>query len=235
MRLHRFYVIQPLGEEVVIDDISLVSQLTKVFRYTVGDFVILFNGDGYDNWYSIQSISKKTISFIRTKSITSYIPNKNVTLYLSVIKKDAFELVVQKATELGVTSIIPILTSRSEKKNLSLSRLKKIATEASEQSGRGDIPYIGEVMTLNDALLTISPQQTPVMFTIDGEPLLQNIPTVTEKTSSSKVLLFVGPEGGFSDEDKERMKAKEFHEYSLGKTVLRAETAAIVGVSLFCL
>ena len=119
MRLHRFYVLQPLGEEVVIDDVSLINQWTKVFRYQEGNFVVLFNGDGYDYHYSLTSVTKKTCVLTRTKQTPSYIPKQKITLCLPVIKKDNFELAVQKATELGVTKIIPILSEHSEKKNLS--------------------------------------------------------------------------------------------------------------------
>ena len=142
MRLHRFYVSQPLGEEVVIEDSLTIKQWLKVFRYDVGDFVILFNGDGYDYSYSLQTITKQSCTLARKKHDVSYLPTKKITLCLSLIKKDNFELVVQKATELGVSTIIPIITSRSEKKNLSFERLEKIVREASEQCGRGDIPMI---------------------------------------------------------------------------------------------
>lgn len=221
MRLHRFYVVQPLGEDVVIDDVSQVFQWTKVFRYTAGDFVILFNGDGNDYCYSIQELSKKTCSLTRTKSTPSYIPKRKIALYLSVIKKDNFELAVQKATELGVTSIIPVLSTRSEKKHLSMERLQKIAIEASEQCLRGDIPHICEIISLEEALKTLPKEVYSIMFTMD-EPLL-----TTSNDSTSNTAVFIGPEGGFDEDEIALMKEHGLHGYSLGNTVLRAETAAI--------
>src|SRR3989344_4651486 len=157
MRLHRFYVLQPLGEEVVINDVSTIKQWTKVFRYKKADFVVLFDGVGSDGTYSIESISPKECVLLRAKVSPSYIPEKKVTLYVSIIKKDNFELVVQKATELGITTIIPILSERSEKKNLNEKRLQKIAIESSEQCGRGDIPTIMPIVSLSHVLQIPSP------------------------------------------------------------------------------
>mgnify|MGYP003532462070 FL=1 len=228
MRLHRFYVLQPLGEEVVIDDVSLVSQWMKVFRYQIGDFVILFNGDGNDYSYSLHEISKKSVTLIRTKSTPSYIPKRKITLYLSVIKKDNFELVVQKATELGITSIVPILSLRSEKKNLSLERLQKIATEASEQCGRGDIPLINNVTTLDTALSSLPPTTYSIMFNMNEKSLLP----LPKSTDDTELALFTGPEGGWGDGDITLMESANLHKYSLGQTTLRAETAAISACAL---
>ena len=228
MRLHRFYVLQPLGEEVVIDDVSLVSQWMKVFRYQIGDFVILFNGDGNDNSYSLHEISKKSVTLIRTKQTLTYIPTQKITLCLSVIKKDNFELAVQKATELGITSIVPILSLRSEKKNLSLERLEKIAIEASEQCGRGDIPTISPVITLEEALSSLSPTTYSIMFNMNEKPLLL-LPTSAQ---DMPLALFIGPEGGWGDGDITLMESANLHKYSLGHTTLRAETAAISACAL---
>lgn len=224
MRFHRFYTLQPLGEEVVIHDVSLVSQLGKVFRYTIGDFVILFNGDGNDYTYSIRDITKKSCVLTRRKSTPSYIPSQKITLCLSVIKKDNFELVVQKATELGVTSIIPIISSRSEKKNLVLDRLTKIAIESAEQCGRGDIPSISKVMNLKDALQNTSEDAFCISFDSGGRPFK----AIRHELANKEVILFIGPEGGWGDQDLTLMRNHHVEQCSLGNTVLRAETAAIV-------
>ena len=102
MRLHRFYVSQPLGEEVVIDDVSLVKQWIHVFRYAPGDFVILFNGDGYDHHYSLVTTTKTSCSLIRTKQFPSYIPKQQLTLCLSLIKKMLLNLLYKKQLNLAL-------------------------------------------------------------------------------------------------------------------------------------
>ena len=228
MRLHRFYVSQPLGEEVVIADVSLVKQWSKVFRYKKGDFVVLFNGDGHDVTYCIDTLSANSSVLVKTKSSPSYIPHKKLTLYLSVIKKDNFELVVQKATELGVTSIVPIISERSEKKNLSDERLNKIALEASEQCGRGDIPTISPIITLFEALKNIDSNNVTFVLQMGGVSL-HAARTQQRNTEMSPISLFIGPEGGWSEKEENLFKERGLVSVSLGATVLRAETAAIVG------
>ena len=231
MRLHRFYVLQPLGEEVVIQDVSLVNQWTKVFRYEVGDFVILFNGDGSDYQYSLDAITKKECALHFVKSSPSYIPSRKITLCLSVIKKDNFELAVQKATELGVTTITPILSSRSEKKNLSIDRLHKIAIESAEQCGRGDIPTITDIISLKKLPQNIIEADELITLSIDGVPLIERV-TLHNTTD---VVIFIGPEGGWSDEDTAYLVEYGAKPHSLGKTMLRAETAAIAACTLLCI
>lgn len=228
MRLHRFYVSQPLGEEVVINDVSLGNQWMNVFRYSIGDFVILFNGDGYDYTYSLLSLSKKSCSLIRTKQSSYYGKKRALTLCLSLIKKDLFELAVQKATELGVTRIIPIVSTHSQIKNISHERLQKIVIEASEQCGRGDIPIIAATTDLHTTLYELTDTEYPVLLQMGGTPLYD----VHTKKGGKEVVLFIGPEGGWSKEDITLMKDMGIPNYSLGETVLRAETAAIVAVAV---
>ncbi len=231
MRLHRFYVSQPLGEEVVIDDVSLVNQWTKVFRYNVGDFVNLFNGDGNDYTYSIDSVSKKQCTLAKQSSSPVYMPTKKTYLYLAVIKKNNFELVVQKATELGITDIVPFISERTEKKQLDTRRLQLITKEASEQSGRGDILTIHESIPF--ALLVEDLQHKKIasdrtfIATIHGNPLNEILCT-TSSSSNSPCAFIIGPEGGWNDVEEAYCKDANFIGVSLGKTVLRAETAAIV-------
>ena len=146
---------------------------------------------------------------------------KNITLYLSLIKKDNFELAAQKATELGVARIIPMLSERSEKKNVSLDRLEKITIEASEQCGRGVIPTISPIMTLEEALSTLSKATHPLYFNSNGDTLC------TQIAGKSDLSLFIGPEGGWGPFDLDLFQKNYVPSCSLGENILRAETAAI--------
>ncbi|MBP6948987.1 MAG: 16S rRNA (uracil(1498)-N(3))-methyltransferase [Candidatus Pacebacteria bacterium] len=229
MRLHRFYVSQPLGEEVVIENVSILKQWLKVFRYTKNDSVILFNGDGFDVTYTIEEITLQKGILVQNSKLASYIPTKKIKLYLSLIKKDNFEFVVQKATELEVSEIIPVLSERSEKKNLNKERLIKIATEASEQCGRGDVPTISDILTLKKALETMHKNEDTFVLQMNGI----NISETRTKNTSNTISLFIGPEGGWSVVEEELFKNMNIVSISLGNTVLRAETASIAALALF--
>lgn len=233
MRLHRFYVSQPLGEEVVIEDVSTIKQWTKVFRYTKGDFVILFNGEGKDITYSISSVGKTSVELLHMKQSPSLVPKRNVTLYLSLIKKDNFELALQKAVELGVTTIVPIISERSEKKNLSHERLNMIAIEALEQCGRGDMVKIKPIVDLKKLLGAESAQKNAFVLQMGGRPVQEALSSEFLKKNKN-ISLFIGPEGGWTEGEGKTFKEQSISSISLGNTVLRAETAAIVGAAYAC-
>lgn len=229
MRLHRFNVVQPLGEDVVINDVSLVNQWTKVFRYKIGDFVILFNGDGNDYSYCLTQISQKSCTLTKQSSSPSIIPTKKTYLYLAIIKKDLFELVVQKASELGVTCVIPLISERTEKKSLDMRRLSLISKEASEQSGRGDVLSISSPVSLEEITShleenSISPSQT-FAATLFGLPVTE---ILQQNVKRDTVAFIIGPEGGWTDAEEHFLEEKNFTRISLGATTLRAETAGIV-------
>ncbi len=231
MRLHRFNVVQPLGEEVVIDEVSLINQWTKVFRYTVGDFVILFNGDGYDYCYSLTSVSKNSCILRKESSSPSIVTAKKTYLYLAIIKKDHFELVAQKATELGITDIVPLITERTERKPLDLRRLSLITKEAAEQSGRGDVLTLHEPISLHnitEELLKygVSKERT-FATTLLGKPVWEVL--LDSPMRSDKPCAFIiGPEGGWTENEEKFLETNSFVRISFGPMTLRAETAAIV-------
>jgi 16S rRNA (uracil1498-N3)-methyltransferase len=237
MRLHRFYVSQPLGEEVVIEDVSTIKQWLKVFRYRKDDFVILFNGDGYNYTYALTNVSHSSCTLILSKKELSYIPDKKVYLCIALIKKDLFELVAEKATELCVTDIIPLFTERTEKKNINEERVHSILKEASEQSGRGDVPVLHDTHTLREAITFLSTQMVSAENTYPATLFGTEYKEIFFKNRlhplhDSPVAFFVGPEGGWTPAEEELFKEKGFTCVSLGKTTLRAETAGITCVLL---
>jgi 16S rRNA (uracil1498-N3)-methyltransferase len=139
--------------------------------------------------------------------------------------------VVQKATELGVAQIIPVLCERSEKKNINMERLEKIAVEASEQSGRGDVPIIGQIIELPDLLKSQFLPKEKMVLNFGGEYIGDTLQTKVSK----ELAIFIGPEGGFSEKELKDFASHKIPSISLGPQILRAETASIAVVSLLLL
>jgi 16S rRNA (uracil1498-N3)-methyltransferase len=223
MRLHRFYITETLRSDEVIRlaDPRLLHQWRTVFRFRAGQEITLFNGNGFEFHAVIEAVHKEGAEVKVGEKKLAYIPERKLTLCLALIKKDLFELVCEKATELGVSSIIPIITERSLEKNLNMDRLQKIVIEAAEQCGRVDVPAIGETQNLAGALASA-----------DGEVVVADMGGVSvEGVSSASSFLFIGPEGGWGEKDQELFAASNIKKVSLSETVLRAETAAIVGTA----
>jgi 16S rRNA (uracil1498-N3)-methyltransferase len=232
MRLHRFYIENSIEAKTVkIDDKELIHQWKNVFRYTVGGQVIVFNGDGYDYLCMITEIygGSAVLELISRKK--AFLPTKNIGLVMSLIKKDNMELVIQKATELGVSHIFPVIAERSEKKSLNMERAVKIAVEASEQSGRGDVPKIYEPVSLKELLSgeTLDEFDQKIIFHLKEDKF------VPEVINSDSVAIAIGPEGGFSDSEVDLFSQANFKKYSIGDLTLRAETAVMAGLSLISL
>lgn len=218
MRLHRFFVSENLNrvKEIRITDEKLLHQMRDVFRLKSGDEVVLFLGDSTNYRCKINVLSKKEGVFEKISEEKGFVPEIKVALLMAVIKKENFELVCEKATEIGVSTIVPIVTERTLAKNLNTERLQKIIIEASEQCGRGDIPELKQITNLE---LAITSYSNIIAFDISGTSSLPSF-----STSS----LLIGPEGGWSDGELELIKSKGIKLAKLGDTTLRAETAAIV-------
>jgi len=226
MRLHRFHVQENIGNQkhITIRDAELFNQLKNVLRYQVGTQLVLFDDTGNEYLAMIEKLQDGNAVFeiIEIKTKKPQGAKREVILYASIIKKDKFEWVVEKATELGVSKIVPIITERTEKKGLKTERLEKIIKEASEQSGRSNIPTLADIIDLSSALENIKGQC--IVFDPTGdEVIFDAVP--------DKIHIFVGPEGGWSDKELLYFKEKKVPIGSLGKQVLRAETASVAILS----
>lgn len=222
MRLHRFYVQEPLGEELHIDNRELVHQWSSVFRYKEGDSVLLFSlaTPSCDYEYRFEELQKGRARLSLVEKRSNVQPVKKATLFMSVVKKDTFEGVVRQATELLITDIIPVLASRSEKKSLNFERLNSIAKEAAEQCGRGDIPHIHPIISFKEAVGLVT--ENHVIFDSTGDDVTLN---------KEKEAIWVGPEGGWTSEELQLFREKGGSLSRLGNATLKADTAAVVGMT----
>ncbi len=243
MRLHRFFVNEMVGgrAKIVISDEDLLHQWKKVFRLVPHDNVIIFDGSGNDYQCKIETLSKERAELAVGAPRNIPATKKDLWLFVALIKKDHFEWVVEKGTELGVSHFVPIIAERSEKKDLNMERLSKIAKEASEQSGRGTVPEIHAVMSLEDAVASdisgmagdISrnvAKNSPNKIALDpkGVALMREDFENKEPTA-----LFIGPEGGWSEDELALFASKKVLVKNMGQQILRAETASIASATLF--
>lgn len=262
MRLHRFYISEKIGSknEITVHSDELVNQISRVFRLKKGDSVILFDGSGFDFECTIfdfgesdekvavirprlQLASSRVVTLnVGKKEESRFMPvrdSREIILCAAVVKKDTFEWIVEKATELGVTRIIPVMAERSEKKNLNEARLKKIAIEASEQSGRGNVPEIHKILSLKEAIAWASKNNiSATVFHTEGTTYggATSIGAASVSTPVSvPVSIFIGPEGGWSPDEVEMFHKNNMPVVSLGNQVLRAETAVVAALSLVIL
>jgi 16S rRNA (uracil1498-N3)-methyltransferase len=223
---HRFFSQEKLGTKSSkhISHGPLVNQLKNVFRLSVGDKVILFDSSGFDSVAVIEGYEKDTVSFSIVETfLNTTKPSREIFLFASIVKKDTFEWIAQKATELGVSHIVPIMSERSEKKNLNDERLKKIIIEASEQSGRSTIPQLHEIINLESALEKFSNIQS-IAWDIHAEKFVS-------QDLADVVGMYIGPEGGWTAHELELFLKHNIMTRSLGPQVLRAETAVIATLS----
>lgn len=225
MRLHRFFAeekIPQAGEFPVVNE-TLLNQWRNVLRMREGDRAILFSGDGSESLCEFVLLSKKNavLKVIETKK--GLVPAREVTLYIALIKKDNFEFVLEKATELGVSHIVPVQADRSEKKGVNYERAEKILHEASEQSGRAVIPTLGEIIDIKKIPNEI------VVFDPRGKMSAREY---FAKHTTAPISVFIGPEGGFTDDEIVFFQTHKIPIVTTGEQILRAETAAIVALTL---
>lgn len=223
MKIHRF--IAPLTyteKTLVIRDPELVHQIHRVLRLTAGEQVLFGDGSGKEAHTVLTTVSKSLVEAeILSFSQNENEPAKSVTLYVALLKKDNFELAIQKAVESGVSRIVPLLTQRTVKIGLNEERIKSIIKEAAEQSGRGILPILESPQPFAEALEKMDPKNT-VFFDLGGNEL-------TNEESEKATALCIGPEGGFTPEEHSLAEHHGCQIRNLGKLTLRGETAAIVG------
>lgn len=238
--MYRFYIGNGRIEEPLIyltgGD---VNHIKNVLRMKCGEKVIVCNTKGIDYYCKIKQIAEEIQLEIEemTESKTE-LPTK-ITLFQGLPKKDKMELIIQKAVELGAFSIVPVITKRTivkledkKKEQKKLERWQAIAESAAKQSSRGIIPKILPIVSFKEALT----QAKELDFTIIPYELAQgmiatkNCIEEIKKTQSAGI--FIGPEGGFEAEEIEHAKQIGAVPISLGKRILRTETAGLTILSI---
>lgn len=247
----RFYNPENLtiGATIKLSD-NAAAHATRVLRLEVSDGIVLFNGDGNDYACAITSIKKNEVLVIVKTfvNITNESP-LNITLLQGISSGDRMDYTIQKAVELGVTAIVPIITTRSvvklsnERAEKRLAHWQHIVHAACEQSGRAFVPTVATPLTLSAWLATTpSPFKgvgwgegktppTRILLNPIGALRLSELPKPTDNIELRIVELLVGAEGGLSQSEIDTALSHGFKSVVLGARILRTETAALTAIA----
>ena len=219
---------------------SDVNHVRNVLRMEVGEEIVICDGEGVFHTCVIKEISKEQVEaqILESKEAETELKTK-ITLFQGLPKKDKMELIIQKAVELGVHEIVPVSTrfcvakiedAKKEKKKLE--RWQEIAKAAAKQSGRGMIPQIKPVMTYKEALKAASGMDRAVIPYEKAEGMKAAVEEVGKMAKCQSVGIFIGPEGGFAEEEIQSALDTGVTPISLGKRILRTETAGLCILSV---
>jgi 16S rRNA (uracil1498-N3)-methyltransferase len=234
----RFYVPAPIIENDLLKiGGNEARHIRRVLRLKTGDEIIVFDGLGKEYEGVIdEEGSFSVVIKVHNISASGKESPLEVTLAQSLLKGEKMDTLIQKATELGVKEILPFLSSRSVPLLGKSARLKRhrrwerIAIEASKQCGRGVVPKIEPLRDYSEMLQTSSSGSLRlILWEKEGAKLKKVLERSIEKT---KIFFIIGPEGGFSQEEVEEAKKTGFTTVSLGKRILRAETASLCFLSI---
>lgn len=204
--------------------------LARVLRCRAGDPVFLYDDKGNSYSSVITAVSSREVSAELIEKIDFHPESPlHVTLLQGLLKGEKMDLIIQKATELGVKEIVPVITERSQvRETRKMARWIKIAEEASRQAGRNTVPVIRQTTEFDD--LGGIPLPGGIIFWEQGGEGLDD--TLKMFRGRKSISLFAGPEGGFSQREIEAAVEKGFVRATLGGRILRAETAAIAAMAI---
>ncbi|WP_372971338.1 16S rRNA (uracil(1498)-N(3))-methyltransferase [Marinobacter sp.] len=234
MRIPRIYTDSPLSEGATAElDDSAAQHVGRVLRMQPGQELLLFNGDGNDYPATISESGKKRVQVQVGNPVTSTTESPlEIVLGQTLSKGDRMDYAVQKATEMGVTRIVPLTTERcdvklrGDREDKRLRHWQSVATSAAEQCGRARVPDILPVMTVTDWLDHTSDCDLRLVLHHRTEQSLNTL------AKPSRVALMIGPEGGLSPEEIATAETAGFLPVALGPRVLRTETAPVAAMAL---
>lgn len=226
----RLYITEPLtiGRHITLAD-NQAHYLVNVMRVSVGDHISLFNGQDGQWRAEVETIHKKHITLQPREQTRPQSASPDIWLAFAPIKNKS-ELVVEKATELGATKLLPVVTRHAVVRSVNIEKLTAHAIEASEQCERLDVPTLETHKDLS-YLLGNWPKDRLLLYgdeSGDGAPL----PSLLKELPVQKLALLIGPEGGFASEEFEMLRTCDFAKgFGMGPRILRADTAAVAALS----
>lgn len=228
--LVRLYIKDKLEKkrQIICLDEKQSHYLVNVLRLRVGDEFFVFDGSSGEYKAEITDLNKRAVTALLTEKVCEMQKSPDIWLLFAPLKKDKTDIVIQKATELGVRKIIPVQTAYTNAEKVRTERFELQAAEAAEQCRRLDIPDISAALSLDKALENWDNERT--LFFLDERGLGKKVRETM--LNSPKAAILVGPEGGFSLAEAEKLRKLPFvKSISLGSRILRAETAVIAALS----
>ncbi|MFC2039452.1 RsmE family RNA methyltransferase [Chloroflexota bacterium] len=234
--MHRFFVApQWIDQDNVVINGKQVHQLRDVLRMKPGDCITVLDNTGWEYDVELKRLTRDGVEgMVRGKSLAAMEPGTKITLYQALLKGNKMEFILQKCTELGVVGFVPMLCERCVHLRLmsegKLSRWRRIIGEAAEQSQRGKLPFLKQVLTFEQACQSAL---GPSLLAWEGDNLSGLSTALTQLTAKgrSSVNLFIGPEGGFSSSEVGFAQDCGVTSFTLGRRILRAETASLVATA----
>lgn len=235
MSISRIYqpVSLSLQNKFRLDD-KASHHIARVLRAKIGDELAIFNGEGDEYSAVITNIDKKGVDVEVTKFVERNVESPiNICLAQGIARGEKMDFIVQKAVELGVTSIFPLMTERcnvrldNTREEKRLSHWQSVIISACEQSGRNRIPDISAPQSLQAWLPTVHADMKFVL-----SPHVQNKLNANKLAAKSSIVLLIGPEGGLSDQEVKMSEQHGFVPLNLGPRVMRTETAGIAAMAV---
>ncbi len=225
MRRDRFFCSRIEGSFAFLEGEEL-HHLSKVLRYRVGEEVSVFDGKGNEYVCVIEELSREEAKLRILRKVESREYSKFVAVGQAIMKHSRWDWFLEKATELGVKEIVPLITQRTVvKPKASKERWYRIVLSACKQSGRQLVPEVKEIMTLERFVMYSKDFDTKLLL----DPYAKRC--ISEVELGERILIAVGPEGGFSEDEIDLLKRYGFVGTKLGNFILRSETAPIVALS----
>ena len=238
--MHRFFIPPDhLREDSVTLPQAASRQLSRVLRARAGEQIILLDDTGWEYLVTLTQVAPEAATGkVVERRLSAGEPGIRITLYQALLKADRFEFVLQKGTELGVRSFVPVLCTRSVPRPNAgasggrLARWRRIVTEAAEQSRRGRIPVVIEPVPFQEAIDGVD---GPSLIPWEREEVT-GLRSALRRIGSGagdpeRLSVFVGPEGGFTQAEIDGARERGITPVSLGPRILRAETAGLAAVS----
>ena len=239
--MHRFFIPSSCIEKAAVYfPMEVCRQMATVLHLRAGEHVIVLDNSGSEYEVELEIVAPRTTQGrILAARVAAGEPRTRLALYLGLTQREKFEWMLQKCTEVGAAGFFPVVSSRglvqsADESLAKMERWQRIIQEAAEQSGRGRIPTLCAPLRWEEALRQYQKSAQPGLIAWEGEKSSGLAPTLAALRPSRPPALavFIGPEGGYSEDEISQAQAAGLVSITLGKRILRMETAAIVAAAL---